>query len=775
MNPSEHHSQLDVLASDLLTAVVDSSEDAIIITNIYGIILAWNRGAEKVYGYTKSEIVGKPISQLIPEDRIHELTYIFDRLHRDLPVERYETVRLRKNGERIDVSLTWRPLKSSSGELVGAMLAVRDLSGLREAKAALRQRETEFRAVFENAGVGIVLLDRDGKCIQSNPFFQELLGYSAEELRNISFVQYTHPETLDAQITLLDEMIRGERDYYQIEKRYIRKDGTEMWGRLTASLVRDSSGEPMFTVGIVEDITERKHMDEIARESRQRLGLLVQQTPLGVISWDLDFRITEWNSAAEKMFGFTKEEVLGRHGLFLNPESAREHVRQVWDGLLQGTGGKRSTNENMTKAGKVIQCEWYNSRLVDASGNLVGVASMVQDVTAQQELESQLRHSQKMEAVGRLAGGVAHDFNNLLNVIIGHAALMKNKNIDEALREHTDEIFSAAQKAAALTRQLLAFSRKQVLQPTVLDLNEVVQDLRMLARVIGEDIELRLVPAEEPTYVQADRGQIEQVILNLALNARDAMPRGGRLTIETAKVTLSGERAKALSVTPGEYVELVVTDTGHGMDAATQTRIFEPFFTTKEVGKGTGLGLATVHGVVTQSGGQIFVESELQVGTTFTILLPFSEASAEVAAEEEKKVVQSVPIANRGSETILLAEDEEGLRRLTRHILEKNGYTVIEARDGGSALEAARLAAGKIDLLITDLVMPGMRGYDLAKLLRESRPSIRVLYISGYADAAVERQVADGLSGLLEKPFTPDALMAKIDEILSPVRIARAS
>jgi signal transduction histidine kinase/CheY-like chemotaxis protein len=417
--------------------------------------------------------------------------------------------------------------------------------------------------------------------------------------------------------------------------------------------------------------------------------------------------------------------------------------------------------------------EYTSTPIRDERGDLLGAVVVFEDIAERKQLEAQLRRAQRMEAVGRSAGGVAHDFNNLLMVIKGYSDLMLDRlSPGEPFRKNADEIKKAADRAASLTRQLLAFSRMQVLQPKVLDLNAVVAEMgKMLPRLIREDIELTIVTKASLGRVRADQSQIEQVILNLVVNARDAMPQGGKLTIETANVDLDvGYARRHAGVSPGSYVMLAVSDTGVGMDAETQAHIFEPFFTTKGLGKGTGLGLATVYGVVKQSGGWIWVYSELGRGATLKIYLPRVE---EVA--EEVELSKTVAAPPRGSETILLVEDQDSIRELARQFLEGSGYTVLEARDGSDALEIAERQQGVIDLLVTDVVMPKMGGPELAYCLSTSRPQLRVLYMSGYAEhaGANDHGMAGGDTASLQKPFALDTLARKVREVLDAKPVVR--
>src|SRR5579863_5796937 len=536
---------------------------------------------------------------------------------------------------------------------------------------------------------------------------------------------------------------------------------------------RDPNGQVIGLLGICRDITDRKRTDEEIQRSEQRLRIHVEHTPLAVIEWDTEFRVTSWNLAAEHIFGYTRAEAMGRHASFIVPPQFREHVEGVWRSLLTSKGGVRSANDNVTKTGKTISCEWYNTPLVDDSGQVLGAASLAQDVTERVALEERLRQSQKMEAVGRLAGGVAHDFNNLLTVILGYSQIVaEGVPAGSRLADSTAQIKSAADRASGITRQLLAFSRKAVLSPRVINLNDIMLNLdSLLRRLIGEDVEVLTVPAGDLGSVKADPGQIEQVIMNLALNARDAMPNGGKLTLETANAQLDATYARQHQpVEPGRYVMLAVSDTGIGMSPETLTRIFEPFYTTKEVGKGTGLGLSMVYGIVKQSGGYIWVYSEPDQGTTFKIYLPRVDQPVE-GADADKQPVNVM----RGTETILLVEDDPQLRQLSSSVLAHCGYNVLVASSPEEGLAICEANHNEIRLLVTDVVMPRMNGRQLAERVSKIRPKIRVLYISGYTDnAIVHYGVLDPGLWFLPKPFTLSSLITKVREVLdSPTNSAQ--
>jgi PAS domain S-box-containing protein len=522
---------------------------------------------------------------------------------------------------------------------------------------------------------------------------------------------------------------------------------------------------------------DRKCREEKLRAAETKLRTLVERLP--AITYIAEFgetgRCSYVSPQIESLLGFSPEEWTAAPGSWAKRLHPDDRERVLAEEVHSRNSGEplRSEYRMMARDGRVL---WFHDEatvLEGQGGNPNLLQGVLYDITERKQLEEQLRQAQKMEAVGRLAGGVAHDFNNLLMVIEGHTELITNRLAPtEPLRRSADEISKAADKAASLVQQLLAFSRMQVLQPKVLDLNIVVDEMgRMLPRLIGEDIELTIMLNGLPCLVKADQSQIEQVILNLAVNARDAMPRGGNLTIQTANVDLDeGYARRHTGVQAGRYVMLVVGDSGVGMDAGTQAHIFEPFFTTKELGKGTGLGLATVYGVVKQSGGWIWVYSEPGQGTTFKIYLPQVEEANEPV--ELSGVCATAP---RGTETILVVEDQESIRGLAREFLESRGYTVLEARDGREAIQIVQGHSGTIDLLVTDVVMPKMGGRELVHRLMAQRPQMKALFMSGYAEqASTEHGSGDRLAIFLQKPFSLDSLARKVREVLDAESKVRA-
>jgi PAS domain S-box-containing protein len=518
---------------------------------------------------------------------------------------------------------------------------------------------------------------------------------------------------------------------------------------------------------------EQKRTEEALRESETRFKDLYDNAPLGYHEYDAEGRITKVNHTDEEMLGYSTEEMVGQFiwKLSLDEEDARRQVSAKLAGNLPP--GRNLERTYRRKDGTTFQVLIEDRLILDATGKIKGIRCTIQDITqwkkAKEEvaaLQEQLRQSQKMEAIGRLAGGVAHDFNNLLTIIKGYSqlSLMELKE-EDPLKGNIEIIQKASERAAELTRQLLAFSRRQIMEPKVLDLNGLLRDMeKMLHRVIGEDIELVTLLAEDLGRTKIDPGQIEQVILNLAVNARDAMPSGGKLTIETANVEL--DEAYAINhdrMAAGRYVMLSVSDTGQGMTSEVKEQIFDPFFTTKEKGKGTGLGLSMVYGIVKQSGGNVSVYSEPGHGTAFKVYLPRVEEETSALARRDE--ASSMP---RGDETVLLVEDEPSVRDLAVHVLRRQGYNVLEAPDGNRAFLLAQNHSGeKIHLLVTDVVMPQMGGRELANRLKSIRSDIKVLFISGYTDnAIVHHGVLDPGIEFLQKPFSPSALVQKVREVL---------
>jgi PAS domain S-box-containing protein len=496
---------------------------------------------------------------------------------------------------------------------------------------------------------------------------------------------------------------------------------------------------------------------------------VVESSDDAILTKDLDGTITGWNPAAERLYGYSAEEAIGRNVELIVPEDRREELRKILRGVAAGERTRHFETVRRTRDGRRIDVSLTISPVVDSAGRAVGASTIARDVTERRRAEAllaerteELRQAQKMEAIGRLGSGVAHDFNNLLTVVIGAAQLLRMRVEGDEDRELTDEILDAAQQAAGLTAQLLAFGRRAPAGSSVFDLNRLIDEVRsMLARLIGSDVRLTLALGAENANVEADPVQLQQVIVNLVVNARDAMPTGGGLEIATANVQLDEPPPGASELEPGPFVRIEVADEGVGMEPGQLERIFEPFFTTKGPGKGTGLGLSTSYGIVSQLGGHLAVRSAPGEGTTFSILLPRAEASAAAAAPAGREAGES-----GGTETILLVDDQEALRRVAARVLRGAGYEVLEAGGGAEAIEAAEGHGGGIDLLLTDLVMPETNGYELAEALRKARPETRTLFMSGHPPATRERYGEAARQEHLAKPFTPDDLRGAVRRAL---------
>ena len=628
----------------------------------------------------------------------------------------------------------------------------------------LSKREELFRLISENAADMIAVVDVDGQRIYNSLSYEKVLGYSPEELRNSSGFDQIHPDDR-ARVREAASEARQTGEGRTVEYRMRHKDGSWRVLESTSSVTFNSKGEPEKLVIVNRDITERKETVEALRLSERSFRSVVESAPYAIYRANFEGRLLQVNPAMQRMLAYesTSELLAATLGadVYQNPVDFQRLIE-----LLRSIGEFQDVEaEWKRKDGTPITVMCSGRRLDENPDASPCFEVFADDVTASRVLERQLRMAAKMEAVGRLSGGIAHDFNNLLGVIIGYSQVLRRKlGEDSLLQEHAEEIEKAGQRAVSLTRQLLAFSRQQILTPAVVNLNSLVSDMeKMLPRLIGEDIAVSVNLSPGIGSVKADRGQIEQVVMNLAVNARDAMPAGGKLVVETANVDLDEVYARHHpGAKPGRYVMLAVTDSGMGMGAETLSHIFEPFFTTKEVGKGTGLGLATVYGVVKQSGGYVWVDSEIGKGTSFQIFLPRVEESVVPS------IAKTAPSENlKGTETVLLVEDADALRKLARSFLIDHGFQVLAAANGEVAIEVAKTHEGRIDLLLTDVVMPGMNGRRLADQLLSKRPGLKVIFISGYTDSFIAGHgVLEPGTHLLHKPFTEEALILKVREVL---------
>jgi two-component system cell cycle sensor histidine kinase/response regulator CckA len=628
----------------------------------------------------------------------------------------------------------------------------------------LRKSQELYGAIVENSTDIMLLLDLEGQIRYASPSYEALIGYSLQELQELPPFALVHPDDLAGASSRIEEaLVGGKPATYMARARH--RDGHWLWMEGVPAAVRNEHGEPELVLVIARDVSERLHQEDVLRKTQELYRTVVDNSRDLILLLGLDGEVQYCSPAQGAMLGYGNAEFVGTNVLDLVARDEADELGRAFQAAVSGGRISPQRAQMRRHDGTSVEVEALLAPVLGPDDRPVAILGVVRDTSERRELEEQLRQSQKMEAIGHLAGGIAHDFNNLLTAIAGYGdlALAKLDSTDPVYR-NVEEMRRAGARAAALTRQLLAFSRRQVLQPKVLNLNEAVEDMEgMLGRVLGERVDFATVLDADLGYTRADPGQVEQVLMNLAINARDAMPDGGRLTITTANVELDELFVKQhVDATPGQYVMLAVGDTGVGMDRRTLDRVFDPFFTTKPAGQGTGLGLSTVYGIVRQTGGQIWAYSEPGHGSTFKVFLP---RVWERAAER----VERIPASRRpsGSETVLLVEDEEIVRTLVQEMLEDDGYAVLAASGGGEALELARAHDGPIDVLLTDVVMPGLSGQQLAAQLVEERPDVRVLFASGYAeDAIANHGVLRPGTAFLEKPFTAPELASTLRHLL---------
>jgi PAS domain S-box-containing protein len=726
-----------------------------------GIIVLANQAITKTFGYTLDELIGQSTEMLVPtHQRAHHARLRAapdaDHLHRPMGASRH-LFGQHKDGHRIPVEIGLTPVQREGGTYVIA--SVLDISERVRSEEALRVSEAHHRAILEHIGDAVFVTSRNGHFLDVNPQACELTGYSRLELLQLTTADTYTEEEREFAKGRLDNIAKHK--VHRFERSLRRKDGTAIRVEVNATVLPD--GRLLSTL---RDITERTAGERALRESEERFRQLAEHIREVFFVMDpVQHRMIYVSPIWEEVWGRPVEEVYRKPMMWLatvDPQD-RDSVLASQRALLQG----KPSSDTFRILRPDGTTRWIRGRafpINDSSGAVTRIVGVAEDITELKQTEQQLLQAQKMEAVGRLAGGVAHDFNNILTAIFGYTDFL-DETLPEEGQQHEDllEIRKAGERAASLTRQLLAFSRQQVLEPVVLKINDLVGNVeKMLRRVIGEDVTLRTVLATDVGNVKADPGQIEQVLMNLAVNARDAMPTGGQLLLETQNVELTPEYAALhQSVVPGAYVMLAVSDTGIGMSPETIARIFEPFFTTKERGKGTGLGLSTVYGIVKQSGGYVWVYSEVGKGTTFKIYFPRVDAPPEQAGDRRETKDLT------GTETVLVAEDDEIIRPLSKEVLSKLGYTVLVAGNSEEALRVAGAHTGPIHLLVADVVMPGGSGRELARRLAETRPATKVVYVSGYTnDAIFQHGVLEPGLNFLQKPFAPAALARKVREVL---------
>ncbi len=760
---------LPLTVAESLQAVFDRAPFGVSLIAMDGQLLLANPSMCQMLGYTLDELRLHGLKELLcPQELAHMREHWAQAA--DGKKVQFETCYRHKNGGEIWAALELSLQRDSSGVARAVLIYAQDTTERRRAQESLQENEEKFRIAFEHAPTGMSLIRADGKYLAVNPAACRIVGYSREELLAGTLSRVTHPDDVERSAEWIRKCIAGEPCEEEFEKRFIHRDGHVIWGVITSTWLRDPTGKPRMAVSHLRDITFRKQAELALRESEARLLEAHEMSRMG--HWQLfpSTRAMIWSPAIVRLLGL--EANAPTFEAFLAPVHADD--RASVEAALANTATNGEACDlvyRLTLSNGELRYVRAVARLdPGAMGAQPRVTGVLQDVTAMRRaeeersrLEAQLHQAQRMEAIGQLAGGVAHDFNNLLTAMGANTHLaMVGLPPDSPARENLVEIRAAIKSATHLTQQLLTFSRRQVVALRVLDLNDVVRHLsKMLERLLGEDLQFACVLCHGVAQIRIDPGQLDQILINLAVNARDAMPDGGKLTIETANVEIDKTYCRQhSSVAPGPYVLLTVSDTGVGMSAEVKRHLFEPFFTTKEVGRGTGLGLAMVYGAVKQHGGHIEVLSELGEGATFKVYLPRVD-----------DVVETVSGAHlpdtRGHEGLLLVEDDGSIRALAESFLSGLGYEVNSFANGNDALAALDALPGSLALLITDMVMPGMGGRELADRCRERRPQLRVLFTSGYTqDAAFQSGVLDHSIDFLPKPYALDELVRRVRDAL---------
>jgi len=749
-----------VVSDAVFRALTESSPDGIVLVDQEGHIALVNLQTEKLFGYRREELIGRPIEVLVPQrlhgrHRGHRAGFMSHPQVRPMGAG-LELYGLRNDGTEFPIEISISPIPAGDGLLICA--AIRDITD--------RKRiEERLRRLLDSAPDAMVIAGQDGRIVLVNTQTEKLFGYRREELLGQP-VEVLVPERFWSHHRKHRETYTSSPQARPMgagsELYGLKKDGTEF--PVEISLSPQQTDDGILVSSTIRDITERKRVDDALRLSEANFRAMIEGT-YGVYRATREGKLLVVNDALVKMLGYESQSEVLALNLATDIFDQDEYTPLMFE--QPGTRKQFAKLEARWKKkdGSVIPVEISGRAVRDEKDTLLYFEVIAENISHVRGVEQRLRHVQKMEAIGRLAGGIAHDFNNVLGVIVAYSEMLVEKMHDDSeLSPLVTAISKAVERGSTLTRQLLAFSRQQVLEPQVISIAEHLEKTReMLARVIGEDIQLKILAGDPTLRVKVDPTQLEQVVMNLVVNARDAMPDGGRLTIETSEIDVDEDYCgRNPEARLGRHIVIAVSDSGCGMTPEVLSRLFEPFFTTKEHGKGTGLGLATVYGIVKQSGGHISAYSEVGRGTTFKVYLPITEEHAQVP--EEPKVERTVP---RGDETILLVEDEESLRSVTHEYLCNKGYRVIVAEDFQKAVEACESCDRPIDLLMTDVVLPGASGPKLADRLGANHPNMKVLFVSGYtADALVHGDLHRTDFAFLSKPFSLNTLARKIRSIL---------
>jgi len=765
------------LADHRFAGLLEAAPDAMVCVDAGGRIALVNAQTERLFGYGRDELVGQPVEILVPDyvrdaHPGHRAGYVADPQPRPMGAG-MELAGRRRDGTTFPAEISLSAIDTDQGILVTA--AVRDVTERRLAAETAAQ----LASIIQSSHDAVIGKTVDQVITSWNPGAERLFGYTAKEMigRHIEVLIPLEDRKGEAKVAAVAQ---GER-VEQYQTRRIRKDGTPVDVSLTLSPIADRAGAIVGVATVARDLTDRQRAEA-------RFRGLMEAAPDAMVCVDRDGRIALVNAQTERLFGYRRDELVGQPVEILVPDK----VRGLHPGHRAGymiDPRPRPMGAQMQLAGRRRDGATFPAEVslsaIDTDEGIL-VTAVVRDVTERLEiqaererlrtqaerdkLERHLHQSQRLESLGQLAGGVAHDFNNLLGVISNYAAFAGEEVAKQApdgrwqiVHDDIEQVKQAAERAAGLTHQLLAFARQEVIQPRVLNINDVVESVeQLLVRTLGEHVELITDLADDLSPVLADPGQIEQVLVNLAVNARDAMPGGGKLTIQTANTDIDDTIASQTDMSPGRYVAVKVTDTGTGMPKDVVDRVFEPFFTTKPKGEGTGLGLATVYGIITQASGRVRIYSETGMGTILTALLPVTEQAANVAPQPPAE-----PQRGHG-ERVLVVEDEAAMREVTRRILARNGYQVVAAASGHEALDVLARQLEHIDVLLTDVIMPHMQGKELADKIRILQPNVRVVFMSGYTQGLLGAQgVLEPSVHLIEKPFSETTLLTKLREILT--------
>ncbi len=746
-----------------LAAIVESSDDAIISKTIEGIILSWNSGAQRLYGYTAAEAIGMPITLLLPDDRVGEETEILERIGHGERMKHFETVRRRKTGELIHVSLTISPIRDNDGRVIGASHVARDVTERRR----LDEESGHLGTIVQSSEDAIVSKTLEGTILTWNTGAERIYGYSAAEAIGQPMALVLPEDRTEEEPEILRRIRRGEQvAHFETVRR--RKTGELIDVSLTISPIRDKGGRIIGVSHVARNITERRQLEQ----RLEQLAAIVESAEDAIISKTLDGMILTWNSGAERVYGYNAAEAVGKPMTMLLPEGRPNEENEILQRIRRGERVEHFETVRKTKNGALIDVSLTISPIRDKSGRIIGASHVARNVTGRKQLEEQLRHTQKLESLGVLAGGVAHDFNNLLTGILGNASLaLESVSTHHPARGMLRDVVNASERASHLTRQLLAYAGKGrfIIEP--LDLSDLVREISSLIQTsIPKNVQLRLELRDDLPLIEADASQIQQVVMNLVINGAEAMgpnENGTVLVATSAQIVdehyLLSTFGGSTELAPGTYIRLDVHDTGCGMDEATLNRIFDPFFSTKFIGR--GLGLAAVQGIVRGHKGTMKVYSRAGKGTTFTVLFPATE---ETVAPRKAMI----PQATATDQLILVIDDEEIIRRTAKSMLERYGYTVVLATNGKEGVELFQVLSEKVSAVLLDMTMPVMSGEEAFSRMRAIKPDVKVILSSGYNEVeAVRRFTGKGLAGFIQKPYSPIALGVKIMSVLQePIR-----